>query len=362
MSEFNPCITKVLKIERHPDANSLEIAYVWDYPVCTKIGQYQVGQLVGHLSLDTVVPDTEEFHFLCPKAYEKYEEDGEIKQRQIGPKYPVGSVPEKYRRIKAKQMVGVYSQGMLIDCPDGMVEGDSLVERLGLYKFFEEEEDDIPAVKKMRGLNQASPPKGWSIPFYDIEPLRKFLSCIKEDEEVVYTEKLHGCSASFCFDGEKLWAKSRRYYQKFDTDNLWWDIAIRNDLENKLKQYPNMVFFGEIVGQVKGFKYDAVISNGQLLSTIHFFDIFNTSTKRYLDYEDRVAVIKSLGLSPVPELYKGIWQGKDHMYELAEGMSTLNPKTIREGLVVVPLKERFEPKLHSRLQLKLISKGYNLQK
>jgi hypothetical protein len=50
------------------------------------------------------------------------------------------------------------------------------------------------------------------------------------------------------------------------------------------------------------------------------------------------------------------------MYAFAEGKSTLNNKVIREGWVLSLGKERFEPKLNSRLKLKLIGEAYALSK
>jgi RNA ligase (TIGR02306 family) len=362
MTDWKPEAVRIKSIEKHPSANALEIATVWDYPVCTKIGQYQVGDLVGYLPIETVVTDTDQFHFLCPKVYERYEGDyGEVLQRQLGPKFPVGSVPEKYRRIKAKKMVGIYSQGMLVDCPPGLNEGDSLVEVLGLKKFEEEEEENLPGLKK-RGTNAEKAPAGWAIPHYDIDGIRKYVDCLQPDEEIVLTEKIHGSNAAFCHDGERLWSRSRNFYKKQDPDDMWWDIAIRYGMEEKLAKHPMMVFFGEIVGQVKGFRYDTLIESGILRTTVHFFDVWDTKRLRYLDYDDRVALIREVGLTPVPELYKGVWLGKELMYPYAEGMSTLNPKHIREGWVLNTLKERYEPRLDSRMQVKLVGEAYNLQK
>jgi len=147
-----------------------------------------------------------------------------------------------------------------------------------------------------------------------------------------------------------------------DEDDMWWDIALRYDLENKLKAYPMHVFFGEVVGQVKGFRYDSTIENGRLLTTIHFFDVWDAKKMRYLDYDDRTTVIKSAGLTPVPELYRGVWLGKESMYPYAEGNSTINPQHIREGWVLSTIKERYEPRLDSRMKVKLVGEGYNLQK
>lgn len=363
MSDWNPQIVKIEKIEKHPGADSLEIATVLgDYPVITKIGEYKVGDAASYIPIDTIVPDMEQFYFLCPLSREKYEEDGEVKERLLGPKYPVGSVPEKYRRIKAKRIRGNYSQGMLTFPFPGMQVGESIVAVFNLKKWEEQEEENLPGLKNTKGANAAKPPEGWHIPKYDIDGIRKYLACLAEDEEIVLTEKLHGSNASFCHDGTRLWSKSRNFYKKQDSDDMWWDIAIRYDLENKLAQFPMMVFFGEIIGQVKGFRYDSKIEEGRLLSTVHFFDIWDAVKMRYLDYNDRVEMILKAGLSSVPELYKGRWLGKEHAYKYAEGQSTLNTKHIREGAVLVSVKERYEPRLDRRLQLKIVGEGYNLQK
>jgi len=361
MTEWNPSVVRIEKGMRHPNADTLEVFTVLgDYPVISKENQFKVGDLVGYLPIETVVPDTQDFYFLCPNQYEKYEENGEVKQRAIGPKYPVGSVPEKNRRIKAKKLLGIYSQGLLVPAPSGMNEGDSLVEFLGLKKFEEEEEDNIQN-PKLKGKNAASPPSGWEIPYYDIEGLRKYVNQLMDNEPIVLTEKLNGSNFSACFDGEKLWVKSRNFYKKEDPEDMWWDVALRMGLKEKLVQFPMKIFFGELVGQVKGFRYDAKIDKGSLLTKVCFFDVCDAKTGRYHDYDETVSMVTGLGLEMVPELYKGPWLGKE-MYQYAEGKSTLSDKTIREGFVLRTLKERFEPRLQSRFITKLIGEGYNLQK
>jgi len=369
MSDWTPQVVLIEKVEKHPDADILDVATVLgDYPVIIKRGEYQVGDLAGYIPIDSIVPDTEGFYFLCPKAYEKYEDEaGEIQQRMLGPKFEVGSVPEKYRIIKAKKIRGRYSQGMLVKLqtlpdPFDWVEGDSIVDEYQLKKWEEAEEDNIPNAKKSKGANQASPPKGWSIPFYDIEGLRKYVDCLLPDEEIVLTEKVHGSNASFCHDGEQLWVKSRNFYKKMDEDDPWWDIALRYGLEEKLKNFPNMVFFGEMYGSVKGFRYDCVIEKGTMHTKIRFFDIWDVKAMRYLDYDPFVFMVDAAGLELMPELYRGVWQGKDLMYPYAEGMTTLGGKHIREGFVLRTAKERYEPRLDSRMHVKLVGEAYNLQK
>jgi RNA ligase (TIGR02306 family) len=360
MSDWNCQVCRIEKLEKHPNADSLSIATVMsDYPVVVKTEDYHLNQLVGYIAIDTIVPDTEQFYFLSPKNIEKYEENGEIKTRPNGMKYPLGSVPEKNRVIKAKKIRNVYSQGMLVPAPPHLQEGDSLVEVLNLKKVVEEEEENIT---KFKNSNAEKPPTNWAIPYYDIEGIRKYINCFRPQEEITITEKLHGSNAAFCYDGQRLWVKSRNFYKKLDPDDMWWDLALRYNLEEKLSKFPKLVFFGEAIGQVKGFRYDSSIKDGKLHTTVHFFDVYDAHNNRYLDYQERVDKINQLELSPAPELYRGPWLGKEHAYQFAEGMSTLNSKHVREGAVIVPLHERFEPRLNGRLQLKIIGQGYNLLK
>ena len=106
MTEWSPEIVKIEKIEKHPFADSLSIYTVLgDYPIVDKTDSFKENDLAVYIPKDTIVPDTEYFHFLTPKNYEKYEdENGEIKTRVNGFKYEVGSVPEKDRIIKSKKI------------------------------------------------------------------------------------------------------------------------------------------------------------------------------------------------------------------------------------------------------------------
>lgn len=382
MTDWNPQIVRVEKVEKHPYADALDIATVLgDYPVIVKREEYRVGDLAGYIPIDSIVPDNDRFYFLCPKNTEKYEEieGNEIvtKTRVIGPKFPVGSVPEKNRIIKAKKIRGIYSQGMLVKADtielneyeddDGVLRyvehtvGDPIEYHLGLKKWEEEEEENLPGLKKTR-TNAEKAPQGWTIPHYDIDSVRKVVRLLQPGEEIVLTEKIHGSNAGFSHDGTRLWVKSRNFYKKQDEEDMWWDVALRYDLENKLSQHPGLVFFGEVYGQVKKFRYDTVIEGGRLLTRVRFFDVWNTKTGRYLDYDDRVKIITDLGLDTAPELYRGPWLGKEEMYPYAEGQTTLGGKHIREGWVLNTVKERYEPELNSRMQVKLVGEGYNLQK
>jgi len=64
MSDWTPQIVKIEKVEKHPDADALDICTVLgDYPVITKRNEYQIDDLAGYIPIDSIVPDTNYFYF-----------------------------------------------------------------------------------------------------------------------------------------------------------------------------------------------------------------------------------------------------------------------------------------------------------
>ena len=140
MSDWQPQIVEIEKVEKHPYADTLDIVTVLgDYPIISsRNNSYTIGDKGIYIPIDTIVPDTELFYFLSPDLHEKYMENNELKIKTIGKKFPVGIVPEKYRIIKAKKIRGIYSQGMLIKVPENL-QDDDVVGFFGFKKFEEEE-------------------------------------------------------------------------------------------------------------------------------------------------------------------------------------------------------------------------------
>jgi RNA ligase-like protein len=173
---------------------------------------------------------------------------------------------------------------------------------------------------------------------------------------------VHNSNAGFCHDGEQLVVKSRNFYKKRDQEDMWWEAALRYDLETKLAKYPLLVFFAECIGNIKKFRYNAELVDGKLLTKLYFFDIWDTKTMRYRDYDRFVEVCADVGVETTPILYRGPWLDTKEMYGYAERQTILGGKHIAEGWVLSLGKERFEPRLNSRLKLKYVSEAYNLQK
>lgn len=350
MSEWTCIVYKLGKIESLPDSDYLEITTVMnEYPCILRKGQYKEGDLVSFLSYDTVVPDTEEFHFLAKP--QKRDKDGTI---LIGPP-PVGQVKLNQRIIKSKMIRGIYSEGLIIDAPPGFKEGDSVVEHFGLTK--REYEEELP--EKGTNNNEVSPTT-FQLKKYDLESLAKYAYVFEEGEEVLIHEKLEGENCSITYAEDKLWVKSRNYFKRNEPTSHWWELPNRLNLEEKMKDFPYLTCFFEYYGAVKGWKYDCQTINNQIQRSARVFDIFDLKNKKYLEWSEVERISKAIGLETVPLLYKGPWKTDRSLNELAEGQSTIGT-CIREGFVMRSSPEGFHPKLGRKI-VKLKGRGYKLAK
>lgn len=334
MSEWHPVVVKLEKIERHPNADTLEMSTLFGgYTVIFKEGRFKEGDLAAYIPVDSVCSDHTEFDWLGDK-----------------------------KRIKAVRLRGIFSLGILAEAPADMVEGESVTDFYKLTKYvYEEEAPDVPG---RHNGDHASPPKSWTMPHYDLEGIRKYGHVLQEGEDVVITEKIEGCNAAFAYapdapDGDPLWVKSRNYYLKEDLGNLYWYAAQSHNLGVALEDHPGKVFFAELYGQVKGFKYDCTIDQGKVNPKLRFFDVWDVATLSFLPWEQAETLIKSIGLQTVPVLYRGPWTGKD-LWKLAEGKSSIG-ENIREGFVVRTAVERYVPRF-GRVILKLKGEEYMLKK
>ena len=324
MSWFGALVVP-LKLEKHPDADSLSICSLeqpFETTVVVRTQDWEGRDRAVYIMPDSVVSDEPEFAFLGSK-----------------------------KRVKACKLRGVFSNGLLVPARAHHQIGDEVSEEMGVVKY----DDTLPL--QPHG-DVAHAPSG-EIKYTDIESLRKYGRLFVQDEPVVITEKIHGMNFRVVFQDGQLYAGSHRQWLK-DGDNQLWRVVRDYGLEQKCSKFPNVIFFGEIYGWVQDLRYGC----GPGQQELRLFDAFSISTGKFYDYEildDTMGWLNGVGkdVSLAPVLYKGGWQGFDAHAHLAEGQSTL-ADCVREGFVVRPLQERWDKRL-GRLILKLHGEGYLLR-
>jgi len=323
MSTFKVEVVKLPAFTKHPNADTLFITQIFNYPVIfSQKENFKEGDLVAYIPVDAVAPMTDQWAFLGDSI--------------------------RSHRIKAKKLRGVFSMGLLTPAPTNAQIGDDVAAQLGFTKY--EEPEPIEADAE----NEKDP--GFMPCYTDIEGYRRYSHLLISSEPVIICEKLHGECARFCFHTgtSRLWVGSRTRIKKYDEQNRWWKAALIYDLENKLKNAPDKVFYGEVFGTVQDLRYDA--KKGEIF--LRFFDVYDIATGQYLNWPVAKQLIENVGLTPVPLLYEGPWS--TDLLSLAEGKSTI-ANNVREGFVVRPQQERFSEEV-GRVILKMIGEGYLLRK
>lgn len=335
MSELHVEVVRLGPIEAHPNADTLMVTKVFDYTVVIKRGLFSEGDLAVYVPVDAVVPDTDAWHWLAPT-------DAAGK-----PKFVVGQVPEKYRRIDAKKIRGTFSQGYLAALPAGDWQvGDNLLDAMGITKY-------EPAAEVTTHGETEKAPHGWFFQTYtDLEGMRRYPDIIQDGEGVVVTEKIHGANARYVHDGSRLWVGSRTQIKRKSDTSLWWSVAQEEGLEEKLAKFPMHIFFGEVYGQVQDLKYG--VKSGAKFCC---FDVFDVRQKKYLDFHEAADMANRAGLQWAPVLHVGPWS--QDLMGLCEGKSTI-ADNVREGFVVRPLRERWHEAI-GRVILKRPGEGYYLR-
>lgn len=324
MSEFKVEVVRIGEIEKHPNADTLSLTKIHGgYPVIIRTGEFQPGDRAVYLPIDCMLPtDSPRFAFL--------KEEGKTRHR-----------------LKAKRLRGIFSMGLLIPAEEAWQEGQDLRETLGITKY-------EPPLELMTTGGEDEPDPGFLPAYTDIEGLRRHLAILEEGEEVVLTEKVHGANGRFLYHEGRLWVGSRGNIKRRDPRSIWWRAAEQSELERRLADFPGLAIYGEVYGQVQDLQY------GKKGVDLILFDAQDVRTRRYLDYDDFLALAEKLALPVVPLMHRGPWSLSLMSY--AEG-KTLVPgaSNVREGFVVRPVKERFHPALR-RVILKLIGEGYLLRR
>jgi RNA ligase (TIGR02306 family) len=145
------------------------------------------------------------------------------------------------------------------------------------------------------------------------------------------TEKLDGSSMTVFVHGDRAGVCSRNWSLKETAGNTLWSVARREGLIEKIRQTGrNLALQGELIGE--GIQGNAYNVKGQ---DFRLFDIYDIDRGEYLGPLERRVFADTHSIKHVPVLATEmvIEEWVTGLLTMADGVSTLNPKTNREGLV-----------------------------
>ncbi len=206
------CDVVEIKLTSHPNADTLSLVMVGDFQCAVRTEDWKDGDLAVYIPPDSIVPETKDFEFLG-----------------------------KHRRIKARKLRGEWSVGLLIPAPDGVKIGDDCMEQLGIVHY----EPQVSGNFKTGGDNVSLPkPKetsksGLFTPVYDVLNFRKYSKLFSHGEEVIVTEKIHGCvnsHARISLPNGKRRRMKELVDENYDGEVLGYDFASGKVTSTKVRK------------------------------------------------------------------------------------------------------------------------------
>jgi len=211
---------------------------------------------------------------------------------------------------------------------------------------------------------------------YDIENIQRYPDVLRNGEEVVYTEKIHGtfCGLAYAFNvcHQELYGTNGFAFSKGlgaqglvfknndkNANNVYHRMLIKYYEAIKalaLMEKSPVFVLGEIYG--KGIQD---LTYGTQVPEFRAFDIYvgRPGFGRFVGYEEFVSKCKGV-FETVPSLYRGPYS-KESELKFRSGQDAVKGANLREGIVIKPVTERSDPTL-GRIILKSVSPEYLLRK
>ncbi len=342
MSNIERAMARLVKIDdaqKHPNADSLDVCTVGGWKCITKLGEFKKGDLVVYFELDSWIPT------------------------EIAPFLSKGKEPREYNGIKGERLRtaklrGIVSQGLILPFNTIMTnfdgecsstnwnEGDDVSKILNIQKY------EPPISPHLAGLIKGSFPS--RIPKTDEERIQNLTKELQEWKEKEYiferTEKCDGSSMTVYLIDDEFNVCSRNLNLKFDVNNSFWNVAIKDRLEEKLRSFgKNIAIQGELVGAgVNGNLYKL------LDHRFYLFNVYDIDKQEYYNSSDRLKFASELGVNHVPVLSPAYITNIEDMLIDADGKSEINPLVGREGIVYKCIQ-------NPEISFKCISNSYLLK-
>ena len=320
-------------LQKHENADTLSVVNVYGYTVVVGTIHWEGYDRGIYITPDTMIPDIPLFASYFNEKTERYaiREDDSCVRDERG----------NYQRVTTMKLRGVRSMGLLIPTTEPL--GKDMWDELNLYRY--------EVVSELDGAECEKAPDAYC-PIFDVDSLYRYKELYNLEEVYIETEKLHGEQYRVMFDGTKLHVGSHRTWKR-EGNNLWWKAL---EWSPQVKEYclshPGDIVYAESVGGNPGFRYN--VPQGE--RRLYIFGIqrgmkFIDAEELFLSDNDEY---KNLPKVPIVGVKACSFEER---IQRAEGMSLIDSSHIREGIVLLPLKER-ETNEIGRWILKLVSNTY----
>lgn len=346
-------IQKIHSILPHPNADSLEIGKIKEWPVVIKKGEYKDNDLVIFIQIDSIVPFTNPyFSFLEKQKYRIWNARFRGAPSQ-GLVCPLSILPNYTLATSDVEPYNVPSFGAPTDNTQ-IVEGIDVTEPIGITKY--EKGLDASICGDAKG---GFPTHLVSIT--DEDNLLNYPEILAEllGVECYITVKADGSSMTTIYNNNEVSVCSRRLEQKEGTG--FWSIANKYDLPSKLKQLnKNIVLQAEACGgKIQG--------NPMGLTELSMF-VFNVKehdTGKWYGYEDIKQTCNLLNIPMVqlvcePFIFDSTWTVAK-LQEMANKVTYVGAdgKTRKgEGMVLRPTVPKYSSTIGKSLSVKILNQDY----
>lgn len=375
MSQLIVKIREITEVLPHPNADRLEILKIDHWQTIYAKGVFKAGDQCVYFPPDTVFPE------------DVAEELGVT--NYTSPLGKVNGVRPPGLRVRAIRLRSEESFGLVVtmEAMHGLIlmmgavndDGEAVLLPPAWFKTGQDVASVFRATKytppePCRDGDAEKPHPAFHA-YTSIENIRNFGDILKEGEEVIITEKLHGMNArvgkvrTVCDEtGDVVWeymcgshGVRRKEFDASGIRSQFWSIMtdpMKALLDELCNNENNVIVFGEIFGPgVQDMHY------GMEGKVFRAFDI--AMNRKYLGHEEKKQVFDAYGIETVPILYRGRFSW-DVVYEHTSGPTTMceadNAGKFkgREGIVITPISERFDADIggDGRVILKSISADY----
>ncbi len=333
-------VAKILELTPIEGADRIETATVLGWKVVVQRYLYSVGDLAVMIFPDTLVPKK----FLDGA----YQGDSKV-------------------RLKTVKLKGQYSAGLLLPMTivgDSFSEGDEISELLGVEKWVAPASASIAGdaagnfptmiISKTDEMNIRSEPEA---------VLEANTNVLFKDNAMVVTLKCDGSSGTFIYKDDAFRVCSRNIELKDTESNVFWQVARKYNLQEKLKAFGvDVVIQGEVCGP-------GIQGNPMKLTELTFFafQLKDLSTNKWLHWDSFVDFCNRNDIPHVNEVYRFYLNEEplniDRLQEIANNAKYDNGRTNAEGIVVRPARPIPSAALQkSWWSLKVMNQPYDMKK